>query len=98
LRRLHWRRHTLVVLHRTDTCKQIKNLAKRNVQASDSAPYRRCQRPLDSDPKRLDGGERVIRQPLTKLFVCFLTCENFIPMDVSFSAISFLNRGIEDAC
>ena len=96
-RTLYGRGNTFEILHRPQTNIQVEQLSQRDIQGSNPAADRSRQRAFNADKIFAKRVDRVIRKPGIKLVHGCLAGKNFKPRDFLLAAVSFLDRGIEDA-
>ncbi len=76
---------------------KIEQLSQRDIQGSNPAADRSRQRAFNADKIFAKRFNRVIRKPGIKLVLGRLAGKNFKPRDFLLAAVSFFDRGIEDA-
>ena len=70
-------------------------MPKRDVQASNAAANRRCERTFDGDDVLGDGFDGIVGQPLAELVESLLAGEDLVPDDAATPAIGFFHSGVE---
>ena len=89
-------RHAVEVAYGPQADVEVEELPDGDVQAADTTPDRRRQRPFDADQVLLEGVEGGLGQPLASLLEGLLTGEDFAPLDAAPVAVGLADGTIDD--
>ncbi len=93
---LHWRGHTVEIADRPHADIQVQELAQGNVQGTDAASDRGCERTLDPHQEFRESLLCLIGQPGLEELERLLTSVHFHPVELALSTVCFFHRGIEN--